>query len=299
LPKGRFSGSIPTVSDPSWQVRYAPPSAPAQPSVGIGFVILFSFLVSLIGAGLLHLVVGGGRGDAPVAIERVQVPDLVGLTVGDARRAIAETSLLLHAVGERPEGTIDAARIVAQTPLPGSVVRASDAIEVRLAGRAAVEERAARPASASTDPSKAAASSVGATARTPRVTVPRLAGLRVSDASRALRDAGLLFGKVTEVETAEHDVGTVIAQSHAEGDSLPEGAEVDVSVAVPPTALEVPDLARVSVSEARARLERLGLRARVVEMFHPSVATGHVIRLRPTPGSEVEPGSVVDVFVAE
>ncbi|TNF33099.1 MAG: hypothetical protein EP329_08745, partial [Deltaproteobacteria bacterium] len=109
--------------------------------------MVLAFLVSLVGAGAMHLVIGAVKGNkAPVATPeraRVQVPDLVGLPVAGARLQVEGARLLLHLVGPAPEGPTDSARIVWQRPLAGSLVRVDDAIEVGFQAQAPPSEHAA------------------------------------------------------------------------------------------------------------------------------------------------------------
>jgi len=68
---------------------------------------------------------------------RVSVPELVGMTEGEARRALSEVGLALGAVefnrfSLRPRGTV-----TAQRPSPGVELRAGSAVAVTVAGRSA------------------------------------------------------------------------------------------------------------------------------------------------------------------
>lgn len=63
-----------------------------------------------------------------------------------------------------------------------------------------------------------------------------------------------------------------------------------------PDVVTVPELRELSEPEARRRLEELGLRlGRGTALHHPSIREGAVIAQSPLPGSEIAPGSEVQV----
>ena len=274
---------------------YAPPAPPRGPSTVV--VLLLAFLVSLIGAGTIHLVVERVRpsaGAAPTAAPpqaRVVVPDLVGLTVQGARSRAELDRFLLHVVAPAPSGTLDSARVMGQHPLPGSLIRTDDVIVVRLV----TDDAAAVPTAAGLAPAGVAPARATAAAAVP---VPDVAGLEVTEASRILRISGYTLGEVGE-EVSNRPAGTVISQRPASGTSVAAGSPVDVVLAVSAPTLTVPELGRISGDAARTQLESLGLAAKIDSVFSPGVSSGLVVRTKPAAGEEVAPGATVLVFVAE
>lgn len=293
-------------SEPSWSAR--PPNAPFSPAprpsreLGLGFVVMFSFLVSLIGAGLLLLVLDVVRGDARknAAQEPITVPELTALTFSDARAKALDLGLQLHVVGARPAGSLDGARLLDQSILPGSVVVRWAVVEAHLVAPAPAAVAATDGGPAGEAVGSAGAPTGGAPAAAP-VGVPSVVGLRVIAASRALKAAGLAVGEIAEVVAEGDDVavGAIVSQEPASGGLLAPGGAVDLRVAKGAPTVEVPATARLPSRDARERLDKAGLKARVRELFSPSVPRGHVIMTKPAAGSEVEPGSWVDVYVAE
>ncbi|MCA9516604.1 MAG: PASTA domain-containing protein [Myxococcales bacterium] len=301
-------------SDPNWTVRQPnpqyPPPLPRSRELGLGFVVMFSFLVSLIGAGLLLLVLDVVRGDARknASHEPVTVPELTDLTFADARAKALDLGIALHVVGARPEGSLDAAPLLDQSILPGSVVARWTVVEAHLVAPTpppAVVAVAATPVAprfaAEPDPDGGPAPGETAAAPAEEVGVPSVVGLKVPAASRALKAAGLAVGEISEVPAEGDDVvvGSVVSQEPASGALLAAGGAVALRVARGKASVEVPSTARLPASEARARLDEAGLKARVLERFSPSVPKGHVILTKPAAGSEVEPGAWVEVYVAE
>lgn len=141
------------------------------------------------------------------------------------------------------------------------------------------------------------ASAEAATALPGLVPVPSLLGLPRAAAETALARAGLKLGQVAEQES-RYPVGTVIGQAPDPGDEVaPEvPIEIVVAVAIKPT---VPDLRGLTVEEATARIEALGLVPGKVEKRESAdTEEGRVLTHEPLAGTRVDPGSEVSLVVA-
>ncbi len=130
------------------------------------------------------------------------------------------------------------------------------------------------------------------------VRVPRLAGLtRAAVYNRAQRLS------LRTAFASRHDPsapnGTVVGQIPSAGRRVPDGSTLRVSLSAGPPPVRLPQLAGLSAPEVPARLQRLGLEARLTEIAAPGVPAGTVTSQSPAPGIELTPGQAVALNVAE
>jgi beta-lactam-binding protein with PASTA domain/predicted Ser/Thr protein kinase len=131
------------------------------------------------------------------------------------------------------------------------------------------------------------------------VEVPELVGLTELQAQQQLDNAGLIFGEKRRRPTAQSPVGTVIDQQPESGNQIQAGSAVDVVIAAPPRLVAVPPLDGLTVEEAQAALEELGLvlGARTEENSE-TIPKGQIINQSPGAGEEVPKDTPVDVVVS-
>lgn len=135
--------------------------------------------------------------------------------------------------------------------------------------------------------------------RGPRqVEVPNVVGLSQEDAQRALQDAGLEVGFVGQ-DPSEEEPGTVIAQDPPEGERVDEGSAVDLVVSSGPETVAVPSVVCDPLDQAQAEIEERELVYQEVgEEFSASCDPDTVARQDPEGGTEVAPGTTVQVWVS-
>jgi len=129
-------------------------------------------------------------------------------------------------------------------------------------------------------------------------TVPDTTGLDMSTATDILRNAGLMVS--SEFESSETiAMGVVISQSPQGGAQVQRGETVTLMVSSGPSDLLMPDVYDMTLEEAQAALEEMGL---VVESVTYEdvldVAPGHVIAQSPEAGTVVSAGDAVSLVVA-
>jgi serine/threonine-protein kinase len=132
------------------------------------------------------------------------------------------------------------------------------------------------------------------------VIVPDVIGETQADAEAVLAERGLEVDvRRRPVDPDQTDPGTVVAQSPSQGEEVGRGSTVTITVAVEPDLVAVPDLERLTVSEAQAALREadLALGSQLSEASI-DVDEGLVIRSVPAVGEEVEPETAVDIFVS-
>jgi len=199
-------------------------------------------------------------------VERITVPDVVGMSQDEADDALRE-------VGLRPD-----IRLVPSDERAGTV------LSQRPAGDARV------------DPDTVVRLTV-AEARPETVRVPRVTGLPVAEARSRLREAELR-SSVTRVESPR-PVGTVVRQSPSAGRELEKGETVELEVSSGPAQVTVIDVVGFDEISAREQLEGAGFRVQVVDQPTSDVSQdGLVVAQDPPSGTQADEGSVVTITVA-
>ena len=131
----------------------------------------------------------------------------------------------------------------------------------------------------------------------PTTKVPSVVGMEQAAAEAALEEAK--FRPVVEAVAHHHPAGPVVEQSPGGGASAPTGSAVRISVSDGTgEAPRVPDLSGLTVAEATAVLEGLGLSVSVEEVPVDDIGQiGAVVGQEPAAGSEFEPGATVTLKV--
>lgn len=192
------------------------------------------------------------RGQAPV-----QVPDVVGLSLDDARTLLEDAGLTVAEVQREFDADAAADEVLAVTPEAGTgLARGSD---VTVTANNGIE-------------------------------VPDVSGLTVEEARSRLRDAGLTVGEVTDVDDSTRPNGRVDRTSPAVGEVVdPENPRVELLVS---TRVDVPNLLGSTISDARRTAERAGLR---FEVSNDASDSDRVMTQSPRPGATASRGDKVTV----
>jgi beta-lactam-binding protein with PASTA domain len=117
------------------------------------------------------------------------------------------------------------------------------------------------------------------------IPVPALAGRRLEEAERQLREHGLEVGDVLELPHPDQPVGVVVAQSPLPGQQLRPGARVSLGVSSGPPRARVPDVAGLTAERAAALARMIGFQVSQREE-ESEAPVGTVIRVEPAPGTE-------------
>ncbi|MFZ5869500.1 MAG: PASTA domain-containing protein, partial [Actinomycetota bacterium] len=207
--------------------------------------------------GTVRLVVSAGP-------ELVPVPSVTGLTLDEARAALAERGLTLGAPTEEYSEDVEQGRIVSQAVAPEQQLRRGEAVDVVVSlGRQPID-------------------------------VPAVVGKPRAEAEKAITDAGLTVGEVTTQPSEQVAEGAVISQDPADG-TLFRGDAVALVVSSGPPMVEVPQVQGQQLEEATAALQAAGLQVRVERLFGGIFGTVH--STDPPAGSQVRKGSTVTVRV--
>ena len=203
----------------------------------------------------------------------VEVPRVTGMTVPQARAAVAQAAHVDEAdapivVGSRPYSeSVAAGHVIAQAPRPASrVERAALELVVRVSRGTAL------------------------------AIVPDVAGMAQGEATTALRRTGFAVGVQAE-ESWDVPEGRVLRSDVAGGDEARRPGPIGIVVSSGPPRAPVPDVRGVGVDDAVAKLDG-SFDTDIVEEGSETVAAGTVLRQSPAPGARAVLGSNVTLTIA-
>jgi serine/threonine-protein kinase len=130
--------------------------------------------------------------------------------------------------------------------------------------------------------------------------VPGVIGLSQADATSKLAGVGLEVG-VGEPDWSDTiAAGLVMDSDPAGGDRALDGSEVTLTLSKGPEIYPLPNLAGKTLDEAKGEIDQLGMSfGRSTEAWSESVPKDQVIRTVPKAGTELRPGSNVDVIMSK
>lgn len=203
--------------------------------------------------------------------QRIPVPVVVGLTLGEAQRAIEDAGLIVGEIERRPDADFAEDVVIASSPVAG--VEIGPSIPVDLIVSSGPET----------------------------ITLPEVVDMTERDATALLTDLGLRV-TVNEEFAADVTEGNVIRTEPVAGEEVQSGDTIllVVSLGLPP--VEVPDLTNLTETEANLVLTEAGLVIRVSNTTSPVADQGQdglVVDQIPEPGTTADLGDPVTVTLGE
>ncbi|MCK4324929.1 MAG: Stk1 family PASTA domain-containing Ser/Thr kinase [Armatimonadetes bacterium] len=132
------------------------------------------------------------------------------------------------------------------------------------------------------------------------VQVPSVRGLTEAEARQKLTDAKLVVGVVRTIQEADKPVGQVTEQHPTEGESVPVGTKVELTVNLGKETVTVPDLTGMLVQRAADKLEQIGLTVgETTERYSDEFEEDKVIRQSHAPGTVVEKGWPIPLIISK
>jgi len=129
--------------------------------------------------------------------------------------------------------------------------------------------------------------------------VPTIVGLKPEQARQLLGVHGLLLMLSEERDDAKIEAGAICEQRPLPGSRVPRGTQVQAIVSSGQSRrVQVPPLAGGTAEAAAAQLHAAGLAIGVTTEQPSDLAKGLVISSRPASGTEVAPGTKVDLLVS-
>jgi eukaryotic-like serine/threonine-protein kinase len=224
-----------------------------------GMVLAIAGLVSAVMT--MHFAIHGAE---------VKVPDLQGLTVAEAVRRTANMGLNLGIDNKYYSVDVPAGRVLAQTPMPGAIVRREWRMRVT--------------------------ESLGPQ----RVAIPKVVGQQERVAAIEVRRLGLELEQTAQMPYSGALPGTVIAQNPEQGAASVERPSVSLLVSgpAPPSspALVMPQLVGLPFATAAGMIARAGLKLGPVqnsEVSAPSAPEGDAASMQMAPADTTDPSGTV------
>ena len=199
--------------------------------------------------------------------KKVAVPDVRNLTPDQARAKLGASLILGTPTAEPSERT--PGTIIRQMPGPTASVNEGSTVQVVIA-------------------------------EAPAATMPDLLGNTPEEFKRKLKAAGFDNRVTSSEEEAgpNEKPGTVVASTPSPGSPLEPGDSVNMVVAVAALAT-VPSVVGDAIAVAEAKIKAVGLRSELVRREPPAGEPPEVIfESNPVAGTEVDTGSVVQIFAA-
>ncbi|MBS44560.1 MAG: serine/threonine protein kinase [Nocardioides sp.] len=133
-----------------------------------------------------------------------------------------------------------------------------------------------------------------------QVQVPTLVSMTEDDARAQLATSELSVGAVDREYDDQVDAGLVISSDPTAEDYVDVGTSVDLVVSLGPEDVEVPDVTRARLADAKRQIKQAGLTVGAVKReFSADVAKNRVISQGVPGGSSEQPGTAVPLVVSK
>ena len=129
------------------------------------------------------------------------------------------------------------------------------------------------------------------------VPVPDVTGLPAAEGQAAIEAAGLVAA-TEDQPSDEVEAGLVVETSPAAETEVEPGSTVTMIVSTGPSTIPVPDVVGQAAADAQTALEAVGFAVTTTEQASDDVEEGLVISTNPVAGTEVAPGTTVDMTVS-
>ena len=204
-------------------------------------------------AGTVHLILSKGK-------ERIQVPELVGLTIEEATAALEAAKLKVGRVTEKFSATQEAGLLVDGSPTSGSDVRKDSTVDLIVSK--GIEQ----------------------------VALTNFQGKTSDEALNELTAAGLVVSSKYEYSDTV-PIGTVISQTPSDVTAVAKGEKIILAISKGPSKIFVPNVYSLSKLAAAKILEDLGFKVD----FKYIGKKKSVTNISPKSGTAVTPGSTVTI----
>jgi len=227
---------------------------------------VFANLVLLV---LVGCSSGGGDDSPTPPPNNVAVPDVVGQMQAAAESAITSAGLTVGTVTNQSSGTVPTGNVINQNPGASTMVAANSSVDITV----------------SSGPSN--------------TVVPDVVGLTQAAAENAITTASLAVGTVTQQSDNGVPSGNVISQTPISGTTVNQNTDVNLVISTGPATTLVPDVTGLSQTQAQNTITGAGLTVgNITQQSDNSVPADDVISQNPMAGSDVSPGTAIDLVVS-
>lgn len=208
----------------------------------------------------------GGNGDSK---EQIEVPDVTGQTLDEAKSAIQSAGFTVGTVQQQYSDKVESGKVISQDPMGKS--------------------------------KKAKGSSINLTVSqgTQEIEVPDLTGKTADEAKKLLQANGLKFkaGAAEYSDTVDKDL--VVRQNVEAGSKVAKDTVVTYYLSLGSEGSSVPNVVGQTRSAATTTLNNAGFYVTYDEQYSDSVAEGVVISQTPESGSKLKADSTVNIVVSK
>ncbi|MBQ3967180.1 MAG: Stk1 family PASTA domain-containing Ser/Thr kinase [Lachnospiraceae bacterium] len=142
---------------------------------------------------------------------------------------------------------------------------------------------------------------VETTLNSKKVIMPKVVGMTFEDAAKLLKNDYSLGVTRTEMSSESVEAGYVISQQYSEGEAVDKNISVELIVSSGSGKVTLPEkksIEGVSAKTVRRNLKALGLTVKEDTEYSKEIDADLVTRMIPEPGSKVDPGSEVTIFIS-
>lgn len=229
-------------------------------------LIVFSLFLAFIASMLItFFILQSGK------TKNIQVPDLVGITLDEAKEKIKETKLKIEVEEERYDLEVEEGKIISQNPPYQESYSIKENSTIKLTISKGQE----------------------------LVVVPKVIGKLQDDATKELKDLGFVV-QFEEAFNDEVEKGYVVKQDVAENEEILAGSTITLTVSSGIEQIEVPNLIGKNESDAKYAIEQAKLKWKMTSKTNdPSKPNGVVTDQTITAGSVVDKNTEISITVNE
>ncbi len=207
--------------------------------------------------------------DVSQGSEEIEVPDVMNMTLDEARKAITVAGFSVGETTKEYSDTVEEGKVMKQTPTGKTMAAQGSKIDLVI--------------SQGTD----------------QVEVPDVEGLSLDAARAKIERAGLKLSQADSQHSSSVDANCIISQSPSSGTKVPEGSTVSVVVSLgkEDTSVTIPNVVGDTKDNAVSKLRNVGFIVDVDSDNSDTVAAGLVISQNRT--GQAERGDRVLIVVSE
>lgn len=238
--------------------------------MGIAAAVVIVIIILFFVGSIFDIFHFGGKSKSDSSTEKtvVEIPDLEGFSVSQAKAALKEKGLEFAKAGEESSDDVDKGDITRTDPEAGTKVEPGSTVQVYIS-------------SGKGD-----------------ISVPSVIGDSEEEAKATLEAAG--FDVETRSDYSDSvEKGKVMIQTPEADTKGKEGDTVTITISLGTETIDVPDVKNKSQSAAQSTLENSGLSAgSISEEPSDTVKKGNVISSDPAAGTKVNKGAKVNLVIS-
>jgi beta-lactam-binding protein with PASTA domain/N-acetylneuraminic acid mutarotase len=197
------------------------------------------------------------------------VPNVVGLTQSAADSAIIAAGLSIGTVTQQNDATIASGSVISEAPAAGVKISTGSPVTLIISRGPLL------------------------------VAVPDVVGLSQSDATIAIRGAGLTLGNVTVQASTTTPSGSILSETPSANTSVVSGTAVNLVASTVSSPVSVPNVVEIDQANAVSTITGAGLTVGTVTLeMSATVPAGSVISETPAAASGVRSGGAVGLVVS-